>query len=63
MIPAEHESDCKLAMKKWRRVVISEFAMKQVDDLRNELDKEFKNERLSQSAKRVPPTNLQQART
>ena len=27
------------------------------------LGKEFKNERLSQSAKRVPPANLQQVRT
>jgi hypothetical protein len=50
-------------MKKWRRVVISEFELKQIDGLRNKLDKEFKNERPSQSAKRVPLTNLQQART
>src|SRR5205814_8179438 len=30
------------ASQKWRRVVISEFELKQIDDLRNELDKEFK---------------------
>jgi len=34
MIPAEHEGDCKLALKKWRRVVIDEFALKQIDEIR-----------------------------
>jgi len=42
--------------------VISEFELSQIDELRNELDTEFKNEQLSPSVKRVAPTNLWQAR-
>ena len=30
------------ASQTWRRVVISEFELKQIDELRDELDKEFK---------------------
>ena len=30
------------ASQTWRRVVISEFELKQIDDLRDELDKAFK---------------------
>ena len=30
------------ASQTWRRVVISEFELKQLDELRDELDKEFK---------------------
>jgi len=30
------------ASKTWQRVVISEFELRQIEDLRNELDEEFK---------------------
>jgi hypothetical protein len=45
------------ASQKWRRVVISEFELKQIDELRNELDKEFK-ERTASAAKSPSPQRI-----
>jgi hypothetical protein len=45
------------ASQKWRRIVISEFELKQIDELRNELDKEFK-ERTASVAKSASPQRI-----
>lgn len=47
------------ASQTWRRVVISEFELKQIDELRNELNNDFR-ERTVSNVQRVPPKKLQQ---
>ena len=48
------------ASQTWRRIVISEFELKQIDELRSELDREFKERTASTVQKCVPSENLQQ---
>jgi len=45
------------ASQKWRCVVISEFELKQIEELRNELDKDFK-ERTASAVKSASPQRI-----
>ena len=44
----------RFARKKWRRVVIGEWKLKQIDKSRDVFDKEFEKERLCQVQNGVP---------